>query len=150
MSSEVFVVLSMDMGNVPLAVYDSFEAARTLADDIFTRSNKHACVAKFRLNVAGRSEVLDNVYDTSGVFEVLFVTLRNEFVEERKRRFVDYYQDVTRGTLEFEAWYSKRRPHAEATFRDIVKAYVATGETDDIADIYYENEYEMAGLKPTF
>jgi hypothetical protein len=31
-----------------------------------------------------------------------------------------------------------------------VKTYVATGETDDIADIHYESEYEMAGLKPRF
>jgi hypothetical protein len=62
-TNEVFVVLSMDMGNVPLAVYDSFEAAKRHADDIFTRSNKHACVAKFRMNVPGRGEVLDNVYD---------------------------------------------------------------------------------------
>ncbi len=148
--AEVFVVLSMDMGNVPLAVFDSFEAARTLADDIFTRSNKHACVAKFRMNVEGRSEVLDNVYDTSGVFEGLLGKLRSEFVEERKRRFVDYYQDVTRGNLEFEAWYSKRQPHAEATFRDIVKTYVLTGETDDITELSYEGEYEMAGLKAPF
>lgn len=136
--SDVFVVLSMDMGNVPLCVYDNLEAAERHAATIFAVSGNHACVAKFQMNAPSRAGVLDNVYDTTSVTEGLFKRLKAEFVTERKARFV--------GDAEFQRWFTGVERQADLTFRDIVKIYIGTGETTDITEIDYEAEYEMAGL----
>lgn len=62
---DVFVVLSMDMGNIPLGVYDSPELANAHSDSIRLSMGLHACVAKFQMNQVSPNgpETIVNVYD---------------------------------------------------------------------------------------
>ena len=61
---ELYIVISVNCGNLPQGVYDSLEKAKEYVDSFLTPKKYHGCVCKYVLNDETRiTSTVDNVYD---------------------------------------------------------------------------------------
>lgn len=66
---EVYIVISINCGNLPQGVYDSLEKAKEHVDTVLTPKQYHGCVCKYILNEKTKiTSMVDNVYDNGMSF----------------------------------------------------------------------------------
>lgn len=60
---KVYVVISMDIGNLPCGVYDTIELAKKRVNDLAMRK-MHGCVCEYEVNKnVGEDGRIENIYD---------------------------------------------------------------------------------------
>ncbi len=62
MAQELFVVISVDYGNLPLGIYNSFVEAKSYVDEL-EANGKHGCICRYVLNQKAVQGVVENIYD---------------------------------------------------------------------------------------